>query len=597
MTPLAALVDEPVLEAAARQQLGEDGTAGARSRRTRERWAASGLVVAVAVAAFAVRMWIAVRGGGIGGTYGYDDGVYYAASASFVWGRLPYRDFVLLHPPGVMLALTPFALLGRITRDHVGFETARVAWMLVGALNASLVFRICRRGGLVAATAGGLFYAVWTPVALTETNTRLEPLVTLGLLVAVTLLSRRPGPPSRRVLLWAGAALALSVSVKIWAVVPGALVLLWVWRRAGTKAAGWTVLGGLTAGMLVDGPFLLAAPTQMFRMVVRDQLARGRTPMDTAARLAHVLVPGIALPYQWSPGPATLVMGGCVLAAGWASPAWAATGRFAVSLLGVQVLVLLLSPRSSATTTPSPFRAWRWSWPGGPLDPRPVRGRSDLPGVGRQPPARPDGRGVRHGTRAGPVGEPGCGLARGDQCSVPRGRPRASRRGRSVRDLQLPDALLLTDMYTRDLQRGCRVPVDLSGLTYDRDAVPHQTDGTPVPRSLNARWQHDLGSYLFSGQSIFVLRPRGDGGYGSLVRRLRSLPALDVGTGAPAPQRLVAAGRRPSCSTEAGARLTGGNRGRWSRATATRPGTGLSRPSPGGRRSAGPRRARPSGPG
>jgi hypothetical protein len=531
MTPLAALVDEPVLEAAARQQLGEDGTAGARSRRTRERWAASGLVVAVAVAAFAVRMWIALRGGGIGGTYGYDDGVYYAASASFVWGRLPYRDFVLLHPPGVMLALTPFALLGRITRDHVGFETARVAWMLVGALNASLVFRICRRDGLVAATAGGLFYAVWTPVALTETNTRLEPLVSLGLLVAVTLLSRRPGPPSRRVLLWAGAALALAVSVKIWAVVPGALVLLWVWRRAGTKAAGWTVLGGLTAGMLVDGPFLLAAPTQMFRMVVRDQLARGRTPMDTAARLAHVLVPGIAPPYQWSPGPATLVMGGCVLAVVGLACLGSGSGRFAVSLLGVQVLVLVLSPSffsyynafavpglalvvaqvvrwTLALSGAGPtFRAWGGSRPrvmtAVVLAMGPVLALSASLGV--------DSRVVT----SAPF--PGAGLARvaaAARCATS----------------DSPDALLLTDLYTRDLQRGCQVPVDLSGLTYDRDAVPHRPDGTPVPRSRNARWQHDLGSYLFSGQSIFVLRPRGDGGYGSAVRRLRSLPALDVGS-------------------------------------------------------------------
>ncbi|QWZ08685.1 hypothetical protein KRR39_02160 [Nocardioides panacis] len=93
-----------------------------------------------------------------------------------------------------------------------------------------------------------------------------------------------------------------------------------------------------------------------------------------------------------------------------------------------------------------------------------------------------------------------------------------------------PDALILTDLLSRDLRRGCQVPVDLRGLTYDRDALPHRPDGTAVSRSHNVRWQHDLGSYLLSGQAIFVLRPRGDGSYGTAVRRLQSLPALEAGT-------------------------------------------------------------------
>jgi hypothetical protein len=531
MTPLAALVDEPVTGPAAAQPLDEDGTTGTRSRRTRERWRASGLVVAVALAAFALRLWIALRSGGLGATNGYDDGVYYAASASFVWGRLPYRDFVLLHPPGVVLALTPFALLGRLTRDHVGFETARVAWMLVGALNATLVFRISRRCGLLAATAGGLFYAVWTPVVLTETTTRLEPLVTLGLLVAVTLLSRQPGPHSRRVLLWVGASLALSVSVKIWAVAPVALVLLWVWRRAGARSAGWTVLGGLAAGLLVDGPFLLAAPTQMFRMVVHDQLGRGRTPVDAAARLAHVLVPGITLPSQWSPGTATLVIGGCAVAVVCLACVGSGPGRFAFSLLGVQLLVLVLSPSffSYYNAFAAPGLALvmaqvvRWvlalSRPSptsralGGTSPRVVLGVVLVTGPAL---ALSASLGVDSVVVTG-APFPGARLAR------------AAATARCATS-DSPDALILTDLFTRDLQRGCRVPVDLSGLTYDRDALPHRSDGTAVPRSRNERWQHDLGSYLFSGQAIFVLRPRGDGSFGTAVRRLRSLPAVEVGS-------------------------------------------------------------------
>ena len=36
-----------------------------------------------------------------------------AAAAQFAEGIMPYRDFMFLHPPGVVLLLTPFALIGR----------------------------------------------------------------------------------------------------------------------------------------------------------------------------------------------------------------------------------------------------------------------------------------------------------------------------------------------------------------------------------------------------------------------------------------------------------------------------------------------------
>ena len=120
------------------------------------------LSVAVAATAFAVRLLMVLHGAGLGGMLSYDDGVYYSAATSLSWGRLPYRDFLLLHPPGIVVALAPFAAFGRLTSDLLGFEVARVGWMLIGALNAGLVVVAARRFGLVAAGAAGLFYALWT---------------------------------------------------------------------------------------------------------------------------------------------------------------------------------------------------------------------------------------------------------------------------------------------------------------------------------------------------------------------------------------------------------------------------------------------------
>jgi alpha-1,2-mannosyltransferase len=112
--------------------------------------------LAIAAIAFVVRLVPVLRGGGLFGLGNYDDGVYYAAATGLVHGLLPYRDFLLLHPPGMLLLLSPFAGLAQLTSDPYGFAAARVAWMLLGAVNAVLIWRILRPIGLIAALFGAL---------------------------------------------------------------------------------------------------------------------------------------------------------------------------------------------------------------------------------------------------------------------------------------------------------------------------------------------------------------------------------------------------------------------------------------------------------
>ncbi len=151
------------------------------------------------VVAFVARLEMVLRGAGLQGLHGYDDGVYYAAAASLVNGRVPYRDFVLLHPPGMVLLLSPFALLGRLTSDHVGFAVARVAFMLLGALNAGavavLAARSRRPAAGVAAAAGGLFAALWYSSIYASRTTLLETPASTLLLVALLLVWRRRRTP------------------------------------------------------------------------------------------------------------------------------------------------------------------------------------------------------------------------------------------------------------------------------------------------------------------------------------------------------------------------------------------------------------------
>jgi len=71
-----------------------------------------------------------------------------------------------------------------------------------------------------------------------------------------------------------------------------------------------------------------------------------------------------------------------------------------------------------------------------------------------------------------------------------------------------PGALALLDVLSRDEERGCDLPVDVSGRTYDvgnRDA-----HGRPVDRDHNRPWQRYIVAYLTSGSAAVVTRDTGD---------------------------------------------------------------------------------------
>ena len=205
--------------------------------------------VALAVLAFLARLLPVLRGGGLLGLGVYDDGVYYTGAAALVAGRVPYADFVLLHPPGVVLALSPFALLGRLTSDPTGYAVARVAFMALGAANTVLVALLARRFGRVAAVVSGVFYAIWFPATYWEARTTIEPLGTTLVLGALLLLLPQTGPrtgrsraarrqgrrgrATGRATVLAGVLLGLTLGLKIWSVVPVAVVVLWQLVAAG----------------------------------------------------------------------------------------------------------------------------------------------------------------------------------------------------------------------------------------------------------------------------------------------------------------------------------------------------------------------------
>lgn len=440
----------------------------------------------VAVLAFVARLLPVLRGGGLYGLGDYDDAVHYAAAVGLVHGRLPYADFLFLHPPGIILALAPFALVGRIFGDPTGFAAARLGWMMLGAANAALVMRIVRRHGRVAALLAGTFYAIFPPAVYGEHSTQLEGLATTCMLVALLLLTTERRTPGW-LLAVAGAALGVSTGIKIWGVA-AVLIALVVVSLGGGRRRGVMLLAGAVAGATaVCLPFCVVAPVRMFRMVVSDQV--GRTPVKASPIVRLNQIAGL----PGHPHTVTLLLVGVcaafiVMAA---LAARTAPGRLAVALLVGLTALLMVTPSwflhySALTAGPAAVTV----------------------GFGA---AQLIGRAHRRDPRLGVVAATAIGLLVAGYVipasSTQFGEPfPGNRLAAGVRDspgcvtTDNPTTLIEMDVLGRNLDRGCPLVVDLGGNSYDNPGE------TPVARAGNQGWQRYALAYLKTGTVVVIAR-------------------------------------------------------------------------------------------
>lgn len=471
-----------------------------------------GFLAVLAVAAFLIRLRILGSTGGLLGSDGYDDGVYYAAADAFVHGRMPYRDFLFLQPPGVLLAIAPFAWLGGVTQDPIGVTAARLAFEAVGAANAVLVAVVGRRFGRVGGVAAGTVYAVLFPAAYAERSSLLEPLGTLGLLVAVLLLQRADRWPRAGVVL-AGAAAGIAIGMKIWYLVPVAVIAAFSWRRR------WRVTAGVAIGAgLVYLPFFLLGPVPMLRQVVLDQLGRPRdaaTPLRRMASLvaAPQLGPFLPAPLQPLLTPSRIGFALVLVVALCAVGVLTVRGaRLVAALLAATVLVLVASPswfeHYGALT--APWIALTVGIGGARLlraiRPVPLRSVVAALTLGGLVLLELQTIAVAAPSRTVPVSTLGPAARAVQGCVVS----------------DDPQILAALDVLSRDLDRRCPFHPDVTGYTYDRDSM--KRGGVEVARPVNRRWQRDVRSYLLSGRAVIVHRP----GTGLSTASRRAIDALPV---------------------------------------------------------------------
>ena len=458
------------------------------------------VVPAVFALALAARTAIVETGGGLRGMGNYDDGVYFSASMALLHGRLPYRDFLFLQPPGILVALAPFAALAPLVGDANAFVAARLGFLTLGAVNAVLVVLVLRRFGATAAVSGGVFYALFLAAAHTERSTLLEPVGTFGTLVALAVLLR-PGieaaPLTRRgrvLLVLAGLALGLGVLTKIFFAVAALVLVVWARRRG-----GWLLVGCVAVGLAV-GSLALLSPRPAWQQVVLDQLGRPRLSTSSVGRAVSILwvpkVPDVRAEQ--------LLVVAFVLVALMAFLAVRSRARG-----GLLPVLLLVAAFPVLLSAPSYYRHYA-VLVGMPLALVVGIGAGEL--VQRVTPA-----GRRLPVAAGTVlvlaglclsGWRHSGV--GDFVSPPLAKGLVA----SVRSVpgcvtsDDPSVLVFSGTLSRTLDQGCPFWPDTTGWLYDADEPP--ADDPLLAPELNPSWQRHAYAYLTSGEATVLVR-RKDG--------------------------------------------------------------------------------------
>ncbi len=462
--------------------------------------------VSVFGVALVLRLLVPLTSGGLTGVYGYDASVYYAAGAALVHGRVPYQDFILLHPPGAMLATAPAAWIGTLTSDQAGFATATILFAAIGAANAVLVVAIGRRLGLgpAGSMAGGFFYAVWFAAVHAEYQSRLEPLGNLLLLCGLLGCSGIGGRHSRRSAILCGVGLGAAACVKVWYAVPLLVVVGWLMvAHRWFWAAGRAALGAVGAVTVICGPFFAFAPSAMWQTVISQQLGR-----DQSNSLRQVLMLR-RLPTEapsWSlDARQAYVIDGVLLAAAalLLLLAWrVSAARLPVVLVFAQAAVLLSAPSfyifyldyltPAVALCVAAGATWRPVTTGGLIGRTAARASAIAAVVMVIVVLAVPAVGLWYGRGGTTVAQfPTAQLA-----------PAVTQVRCVMSDS--PTGLIALNALSRNLANGCRNWVDVTGRTYAPDMRVRRPDGQRVPREANLRWQRALRNYLLSGEAVII---------------------------------------------------------------------------------------------
>ena len=155
-----------------------------------------------------------------------DISIYLGAAIRLVHGALPYRDFALLQPPGLVLLLSPFGLLSLAVGSRVALMALTACTPLLAAANVALVGRlIAHRGWRAALVACGFMAVVSAPPTWRCRTACSSRSCASSACWGRSLVFDRDGLAGRRRLALGGAAFGFAASVLIASALPVLVVI------------------------------------------------------------------------------------------------------------------------------------------------------------------------------------------------------------------------------------------------------------------------------------------------------------------------------------------------------------------------------------
>ena len=202
------------------------------------------VIVAATLLALGLRGFQIFRPGHLLGVGDYDDGADFGSALRLIHGVLPYRDFIIVQPPGIMLLMIPAAALSPLTGTAWAIAVGRILTVAASAAAVVLGGLLVRHRGVFATIVTCGVIAIYPGSVQAAHTVMLEPWLTVFCLAgAVAVFDGDRLAGSGRRLAWGGAALGFAGAVKVWAIIPVAVIVGPVPARRRAGQAGHPLRG------------------------------------------------------------------------------------------------------------------------------------------------------------------------------------------------------------------------------------------------------------------------------------------------------------------------------------------------------------------
>ena len=274
------------------------------------RWArpasVNAVIITVTVVAVALRLYQLTRPDYLLGVTEYDDGTDFGSAILLVHGYLPYRDFIMVQPPGITLLMAPVAALTHELGTAWGMGVGRILTAVAGGAAAGLGGLLVRHRGLLAVLLTSGIIAVYPASVQSAHTVLLEPWLVLFCLLGALAVFDGDRLAGLRRLAWGGAAFGFAGAIKVWAILPVVVIVVLILAARRLRGA-LLYVAGVAAGFLVPVlPFAALAPHAFYHSVVVAQLVRIDTVRTALSYRLHQMT-GLTDFTSLGPVPITLV--------------------------------------------------------------------------------------------------------------------------------------------------------------------------------------------------------------------------------------------------------------------------------------------------